>query len=256
MTFSRLAKSGGCALAALALAGGAASWASAASLRDSLGASQDDRFIAPIEGRFRSDEGEGFVLDQAPGGALMMRYDANPEIWALQPRAGPRGDVIYRNDVGEQMLRATRVGGLILFAAGRPGGSAATFISDGPPLRLSNIPTPAALLQAMTLASARAGRAAQRTIAFDVDDAPLPSWPLVADAALVTAQAFQMVAADREAAKHLSGWRRVELAAGRSSGVTAHGGGTLRVVVDANKGVAGRPSSLKIAAVLAKPAKR
>nr|QQZ52104.1 DUF4908 domain-containing protein [Phenylobacterium glaciei] len=39
--------------------------------------------------------------------------------------AAPRGDIIYKNDLGEPVLRATRLGGLTLFTPDRPGGTAA-----------------------------------------------------------------------------------------------------------------------------------
>jgi hypothetical protein len=197
-----------------------------------------------------------FVLDRTPGSGLTLRFDASPEVWVLNPQPVTRGDVIYKNDVGDPILRATRVGGLIIFTPDEPGGAAAAFLGEGPALRLPSVTTPAGLLQVATLASARAGRAAQHAVSFEVEDAPLPSWPVIADAALVTAQAFQQVAANREHARNLAGWRRVELIAGRSVNVSAQEGGTLRVTVDPKKGFAGRPSSLKIAAILQKPAKR
>ena len=72
-------------------------------------------------GRFTSQGGPAFVLDQS-GGRTLLRYEGSNEIWALRPTAGIRGDIYYRNDVGEVVLRATRLGGLTLYTASSPGG--------------------------------------------------------------------------------------------------------------------------------------
>jgi hypothetical protein len=100
------------ALAAMALAGPAA--AQSMSLRDHLfGAPSDERsFSTPSVARFVPDDGEPFVLDRSTGRSVFLKFETSPEIWALAPTPGPRGDVIYKNDMGEPMLRATRLGGL------------------------------------------------------------------------------------------------------------------------------------------------
>ena len=90
-----------------------------------------------------------------------MKFDDSPEIWALRPHPAPRGDVIYKNDLGEPMLRATRLGGLTLFTADRPGGSPAALTGAGGALRLAPL-SPQALLEKLAQASARATRAARR----------------------------------------------------------------------------------------------
>jgi hypothetical protein len=59
-----------------------------------------------------------------------------PEVWVLLPSPAPRGDVIYKNDLGEPMLRATRLGGFTLFTDDRPNGEAVSLAGGGAPLRL------------------------------------------------------------------------------------------------------------------------
>jgi hypothetical protein len=241
---------GGYALAAVALAGGAPPAAWAASLRDRLGATTDDRFVVPIVGRFRSETGETFVIDRADDRAtLLIRFENTPEIWVLKPHLVTRGDVIYRNDVGDPVLRATRVGGLTLFPRSNPGGVAAAFAGAAPGLHPPPVSSPSALLQSFTQASARAGRAAQQqVVSFEARNVPLPAVPLFADAAQVAAEAFVQVAVRQGG---LGRWTKVEFEIGRSPGVSA-ANGTLHITLTPERGLAGRPSSLRIAEVIAK----
>src|SRR4051812_4574960 len=110
----------GCACAALSamLLADTAS-AQSMSLRDHLfGPPSDERAVnTPNVARFVPDGGEPFVLDRSAGRQVFMKFEDSPEIWALSPTPGPRGDVIYKNDMGEPMLRASRLGGLTLFTS-------------------------------------------------------------------------------------------------------------------------------------------
>jgi hypothetical protein len=100
---------------------------------------------APAVARYVSEDGDGFVLDRTQPKPL-LKFDNNPEVWALAPHPGPRGDTIYKNDLGEPVLRATRLGGVTVFTDQRPGGSAAALAGGGPALRLSPL-GPQALLE-------------------------------------------------------------------------------------------------------------
>ena len=66
-----------------------------------------------------------FVFDMSVQGRPLIKFDDSGEVWALTPTAGPRGDTIYKNDMGEPMLRSTRLGGLTVFTQDRPMGLAA-----------------------------------------------------------------------------------------------------------------------------------
>ncbi len=248
MTSRLTAMIGGCVLAALAWTAGAPAPAVAASLSDRLAASADERFLAPRVGRFRSEAGEVFIVDRAEDRNILVRFDDSPEIWVLKPHAGPRGDVIYKNDVGDPVLRATRVGGLILFPPSEPGGVAAAFAGAAQGLRPMQVNSPGALLQTFTQASARAGRASQQIVSFEARDVPLPAAPLFADAAQVAAEAFVQVAALQ---RGMARWSKVEFDTGRSPAVAA-ADGVLRIIVTPARGLAGRPSSQRIAEVIAK----
>src|SRR5580704_2373289 len=108
----------------------------------------------PLTARYQMDEGGAFVLDRSTVKPL-LKFDDDQEIWALQPAPGPRGDVIYRNDVGDPMVRATRLGGMTVFTPKRPDGSAAAFESASPPLRIPSL-SPAGLFRIFYLATLRA----------------------------------------------------------------------------------------------------
>lgn len=249
MTLRLTAVIGGCALAMLAGASSAPAPAAAASLRDRVGGgSAVDRFVVPKIGRFRSEAGDSFILDRAEDRVVLVRFESSPEIWVLKPHSGPRGDVIYKNDVGEQILRSTRVGGLILFPPSQPGGVAAAFAGPAPGLRPPPVTTSAGLLQSFVQASAKAGRASQQIVSFETHDAPLSAAPLMADAAQVAAEAFVLVAGLR---RGMARWSKVEFETGRNPGVSASNG-VLRVTVNPERGLAGRPSSQRIAEVIAK----
>ncbi|HEY9235610.1 MAG TPA: DUF4908 domain-containing protein, partial [Phenylobacterium sp.] len=125
-------------MAFLTALGGFASEASAApdSLRDGLFGNRGTdqrRVTAPPVARYVTDDGRGFVLDRSTSRPL-LKFDAAYEIYALQAQAAPRGDIIYKNDLGQPVLRATRLGGVILFTSSRPGGSAAALSGQASPL--------------------------------------------------------------------------------------------------------------------------
>src|SRR5271154_6572329 len=119
----------------------------------------------PVTARYQMDDGGAFVFDRSPTKPL-LKFDDDLEIWALDPAPGPRGDVIYRNDLGEPMLRKTRLGGMTVFTLRRPDGSAAAL--DGPtaPLRIAPM-SPGALYNRFYQASIRVSRAAQHLIGFE-----------------------------------------------------------------------------------------
>ena len=71
------------------------------------------------------------------GARPLFRFERREETWVLRSTPAPRGDVIYRNDAGDQILRVTPDGGMTLYTAraperltrlarrGRPGAGAA-----------------------------------------------------------------------------------------------------------------------------------
>lgn len=200
------------------------------------------RSVSPPVARYVSQEGDGFVLDRSQPRPL-LKFDDSPEVWALRPHPAPRGDVIYKNDLGEPVLRATRLGGLTLFTPSRPGGSPAALAGGGPALRLSPI-SPQSLLEKLAQASAKATRAARRLIPFNADASPASS-ALMADAAAITAEAVVRMSRHPEGKSVLNRLRRVTLIEGRKPSATLQGG-EMRITVSPIDGMAGRPSSDRI----------
>jgi hypothetical protein len=207
------------------------------------------RASLPAVARYTPDGGQNFIFDRTASPPL-MRFEDSVEIWVLQPQPGPRGDVIYRNDVGEPMLRATRLGGLTLFTPDHPNGAAAALDGEAAALHPMAITSPGALLQHLAQASARASHAVQRLVVFDAPDVTAESAPLVADAATIAAEAIGDIARRSGLQPHgLSRLSRVQLIPGRRPSA-AMADNVLKIVISPQQGVAGRPSSRRVAAAL------
>ncbi|WP_304807925.1 DUF4908 domain-containing protein [Phenylobacterium sp.] len=230
-----VAMSVGCALPA---------YAGPQTLRDGLFGDRPapGRRATPPVARYVSQEGDAFILDRSQTRAF-MKFEGSPEVWVLRPHPAPRGDVIYKNDLGEPMLRATRLGGLTLFTSQRPGGSPAAFAGGGNALRLAPL-SPQVLLERLAQASAKATRAARRLIPFEADASPASS-AVVADAAIVTAEAVVRLSRDPDGRNLLGRLRKVKLVEGKKPAVALHGS-EMRITVSPDDGLAGRPSSDRI----------
>ncbi|MES2343006.1 MAG: DUF4908 domain-containing protein [Pseudomonadota bacterium] len=236
------------ALAAAGLAGLASpAWAGPENLRENLFGDRPmapGRNTSPPVARYVSQEGDVFVLDRSQNRPL-LKFQDSPEVWALKPQPAPRGDIIYKNDLGEPVLRATRLGGLTLFTDERPGGTAAALAGGGPALRLPAL-GPQALLERLAQASARATRAARRLIPFEADASPASS-ALVADAALVASEAVIRLSKKPGGLSLINRFSKVSLVEGHKPGATLHQG-VMRITITPDDGLAGRPSSDRIMA--------
>lgn len=241
--------------AVVALAGLGDAQAQAQNLRDGLfGQRPSDgrRRAPPPVARYVSEEGAAFTLDRS-GGRPLLKFDSSSEVWALQAQPAPRGDVIYKNDLGDPVLRATRLGGLTLFTEARPGGTAVALAGNGQPIKLAPL-GPQALLERLAQASARASRASKRLIPFEADAGP-GSAPVVADAAFIMADAVARLSKSAEGRAMLSRLNRVTLVEGKKTGAVLEQG-VMRITVVGPLGPAGRPSSERLIAVLDGPDRR
>jgi hypothetical protein len=200
----------------------------------------DRRSPAPPVARYVSGEGSRFVLDRS-GNVVLMKFEDSQEVFALSPSQAPRGDVIYRNDLGEPVLRATRLGGLTLFYRARSGGTPAALDGAAASLKLAYLP-PALLLQRLAQASVRASRAAQHLIEFDAPDVVPGSQAVYADAATVAAEAMVRLSKGAGGRAVLAKVKRIILTNGRKGGASMKGG-EVRIAINASEGLAGRPSS-------------
>jgi hypothetical protein len=216
------------------------------SLREGLfGRPSDGRQAdTPPVARYISEDGDVFTLDRTQSRPL-LKFDNSVEVWALQPQPAPRGDVIYKNDLGEPVLRATRLGGVTLFTDQRPGGTAAAMAGVGVPLKLAVL-GPQALFEKLAQASLRASRVARHGILFDAEATPASS-AVIADAAMVASVAVIRLSEKPEGRSVLARLRRVFLIEGRKSNAQMDQG-TMRITVAPQQGLAGRPSSERIVA--------
>jgi hypothetical protein len=242
------------AVALAACAGAANAQQSGFNLRDSLfggrHGSEQRKPAAPPVARYVSETGSAFVLDRAAPQPL-LKFENSSEVWVLSSQPAPRGDTIYKNEMGEPVLRATKLGGMTLFTAERPDGDAAALIGRAPSIQLPTVLSLSAFVQRVVQAASRASRAAQHRVVFEtVEDATPATTVLVADTATVTAEAFEKMArnGDRNLLARIG---RVLLAEGHKPGASLKGG-DLTVTYAPDKGLAGRPSSKRIIKVVNK----
>jgi hypothetical protein len=246
------------AMSALILMGGRAHAGAPVNLRDLLfgrnaNESSTGAGLPPVA-RYEDDNGAAFILDRTRGARALLQFDGDPEIWALTATPGPHGDIIYRNDLGQPMLRSTRLGGLTLFTPGRPSGIPAAFVGEGTAPRVPPVLGPDALFQLEVHAALRATRAAQHSVDFDTThDFVTPASEVVfAEAFIITAQAFMHVAQtskpDQSALSRITVVRFVTGPAPNA----AVSGQTMRITLAPELGVAGRPSSRRLIAVLSR----
>jgi hypothetical protein len=237
--------------AALAAAGcvGAPAVAAPAWVTNALSLGRDDQLHAtPTVARFNIQEGGGFILDRSHNPALLKFDDAN-EIWVVVSSRGPRGDILFKDDVGDTLLRATKMGGMTVFTIRRPEGSAAALVGSAGPLRTSPL-GPTALYQRMVLASIRCTRAARHLVSFEAPDADPKSAALIGDTASLAVEAIVGLAG-RPGGKAATGRiDRVIVTKGSKPAALLRRGALIIVVVPA-QGLAGHPSSVRIEQAIA-----
>lgn len=216
------------------------------SLRNSGGGSG----ALPPTGRYVAESGEAFVLDRS-GQRPLLRFDRRDETWVLRPSAAPRGDVIYRNDAGDQLLRVTPGGGMTVYTSGAPGGSPASLSGPGQSLTPPTL-GPAQMFQLMTRRSAMLSQSLGRLIEINVDtDAAAES--LTVEALILSTDAALRIARSPTARASLERLRSITIVDGPRASVT-YARGDLRIVVAPVQGVAGRPSSARVVQAFLTPA--
>jgi hypothetical protein len=209
---------------------------------------------APPAARYQvEDGGASFVLDAAPGKPAFLKFEGSGEIWALRPTPGPRGDVIYKNDMDEPVVRATRLGGVTVFTPDQPDGLPAAFMGQAAPPRMPPEIGPEALWNIFVQSSARASHMAEHLVVFEgPQDVTSATAPIFADAAILTSQAFLKVGSKGKAGKILiSRFVKVEFNAGRGAAASTSGQ-VVKITVCPDQGFAGRPSSQRIASVISR----
>ncbi|WP_428407062.1 DUF4908 domain-containing protein [Hyphococcus sp.] len=176
-----------------------------------------------------------------------------PEIHSLSATRGPRGDVIYKTDEGETLLRIAAYGGATVFWPGEDHGIAASkSFGDDHPLTLvfEDYETAARRAQG---ASAQLSAIIGSPIFFDVSAGRRTvgdNAAVLSDAVLTAAKGLAMVADDATGARVIAGRiRRVAFLPGAAPGV-ALDGSALEIIYVPNGDITGRPSSAKVARYL------
>jgi len=195
----------------------------------------------PANGLYASDIGEQFIFD-GRGARPLFRFERREETWVLRSTPAPRGDVIYRNDAGAQILRVTPDGGLTLYTARSPNGSPASRVGSAPALELPTL-GPIRLFTLMNQRGSLVSQALGRLIVINLTGEQ--SEALMVDALIVTTEAVIRMARTPSFRENIADLRSITLVEGpRSSATFARG--DLRIVVDPRQGQAGRPSSSSI----------
>jgi hypothetical protein len=241
-------------LAAAAVVGAAASAAfvqahsETDTIREAMGvaAGQGAHIHLPLVGRFVSETGAIFILDRS-GPSTLFRFERSNEIWALKASAGPGGDVIYKNDLDQPVVRVTRLGALTVFTTQRPMGAPATLEGEGAPFHPPTL-SPQQLLLILFHDSQRASHAVEHPIPFNAEATPGSEF-VMADTAGVVTEALVQMSQIREGRPLVERVRRVRFWVGRRA--EAHfRGGVIDVTVDPRSGLAGRPSSGRVAKIM------
>lgn len=202
----------------------------------------------PRAGRYVSESGQAFILDRWNGRTL-LRFERSTEIWVLRPAPAPRGDVIYRNDNGDQILRVTPDGGITLYTTTAPRGAPVSMSGEAPSLAAPAL-NAVQLWNFIVRQSDRASRALGRLVVVDVDIRP-GSEAVAADALSTATDAIARMARSPNFQQQVGQVRRIVISDQGGRAQTTFVQGTLRIVIDPDAGVAGRPSSARIVRVVA-----
>ncbi len=197
--------------------------------------------VQPETGRYQSESGESFVFDRS-GPRPLFRFQSRNEVWALRGTAAPRGDIIYRNDAGAQILRVTPDGGVTLYSVRAPNGSPASRVGSAAALERPPL-GPIELANLMYQRSSAISRALGRLVIVQLDGEEDEA--LCTDALMVTTDAVLRMASSPATRGQLDRLRTVTITEGRTTSVV-YLNGDLRVTVQPNQGVSGRPSSTRI----------
>ena len=192
---------------------------------------------APPAQHFATPDGATrFTLDRS-GQVALMRFDGRPEVIALTPTPGPRGDEYLKSDTGRVMLRVSPVGSVTVY-----GGVSSDGLLASASGRAAQISMPALPSGGLTMKMAEVERGTGRAVGHPV------SFETPAGGMLTSAAAVGLVAdAAERAAEGLAATKpanvsRVIIQFGARPEARLEGA-SLRVTITPQLGYAGRPSA-------------
>jgi hypothetical protein len=207
----------------------------------------------PPVARYVAGQGVSFTFDRSDDQPeALLKFDGSGEVWALQPSPGPGGVTIYRNDVGDPVVRVTRLGGVTLYTPRTPDGMPAALMGEAEDLQPPPIIPLESFVQRGVQAAYRASLAIQQAmgvqhpINFNTPHQVPLSWtPQFIDAFNVAADAIVKMSRERRAKPFLAKLERVEFVVGQRPDVSVNGA-VITITLVPTKGFAGRPSSDRI----------
>lgn len=201
----------------------------------------------PPVARYVAGQGVSFTFDRSDDQPeALLRFDGSGEVWVLQPSPGPGGVTIYRNDVGDPVVRVTRLGGVTLYTPRAPEGVPAALLGEAQDLQPPPIIPLDSFVQRGVQAAYRASLAIQHTINFNTPhQVPLAWTPQFTDAFNVAADAIVKMSRERRGKAFLAQLARVEFIVGLKPDVSVNGA-VITITLVPTKGFAGRPSSDRI----------
>jgi len=200
----------------------------------------------PLVARYAAGDLE-FILDRS-GAQPLIQFRGSTEIVALTRSVGPRNDEIFKNDIGEQVLRLSGLGGGgTIYPPDRPQGVPVSFVQVVvTPIRLPVVPGGVELGVRAQQASRSISNALQRAVIVDIADYRPDAWSLIADAMNLAVKAIEINKERLRTDPRLSHIERVLIVVGDRPGIVINYD-TIQITVVPLKGPAGRPSSALIA---------
>ncbi|MEI9891319.1 MAG: DUF4908 domain-containing protein [Caulobacteraceae bacterium] len=207
----------------------------------------------PPVARYMAGEGKSFIFDRSPDSSeALLKFDDNPEVWALEPSPGPGGVTIYRNDAGDPVVRVTRLGGVTLYTPREPDGVPAALFGDAGDILLPPfLPTGLLFQRSIPQASDRCSQAAQHLVTVEANNMTPATSPLFLDAITITTDAIVKLARRKEAKTFLTRLEKVMFITGTKPDVSFNKT-VMTITIAPSKGYAGRPSSDRITKVAIK----
>lgn len=197
----------------------------------------------PASGRYVAETGETFIFDRS-GARPLFRFERRNETWVLRATPAPRGDIIYRNDAGDQVLRVTADGGMTLYSVRAPNGSPAAVAGAAPNLTPPSV-SPAELIRFSIVQSGRMSQALGHLVYVSLDLDRPGHEAMVAETISVISEAVLRMARSTTSRDQVQRIRRINVVEGASPRIS-FANGVLEVVTNPSAGTVGRPSSARI----------